>query len=665
MIVMGKKYHSQNLHAKRHKNKTAQNKSAGRNILEGIIQTTSRGIGFVTVTGREEDIRIEQGNLNTALEGDAVTVLLKHGKDGVTGEVVRIVQRAKTEFVGTVRDNKGNFILEPQSGRMYATVEIPKEKARESHDGDKVVVRITEWTDAKKNPRGEVTEILGPSGEHETEMKAIVRDKGLAIGFPERVLGEAQDVKKNSSALLKTEIPKRRDFRGIPTFTIDPDDAKDFDDALSLRTLPNGNYEVGIHIADATFFVHEKGALDTEAAHRGTSIYLVDRTIPMFPETLSNDLCSLNEGEDKLTFSVILEMSPRGDILRRSFEKTVIHSNKRFTYAGAHAVVTSSNGPFARELKILDALAKNIRRERARRGVIEFEQDEIKFELDARGKPLRIFKKERLSTMKLIEDFMVLANNEVAKFMSGKDKNIERTFVYRVHALPDEDRMHELYELLRALGHAPRRKAGTGPITAHDINRILQDAEGKAHKNMVHMATLRAMAKAVYSTKNIGHFGLSLKHYTHFTSPIRRYPDIMVHRLLFRYLSGKPVPREELAKYEALSRYSTEMEIAAADAERASVKYKQAEYLASHVGKIFDGVITGITEHGIFVRENESFAEGIVRLRDMKDDYYVLDKTGMRLVGRKKRKTFSLGDAVRVRLKGVDIGKRLIDYELA
>jgi len=473
---------------------------------------------------------------------------------------------------------------------------------------------------------------------------------------------EAQLLEERSTHLLTQEAGRRRDFRGIPTFTIDPDDAKDFDDALSVQKLPNGNFEVGIHIADVTFFVSEHSPLDQEAARRGTSVYLVDRTIPMLPLALSSDLCSLNPNEDKLTFSAVLELSPDGKIHKRWFGKTITRSKKRFTYEEAQKVLDTKRGPFFKELYQLSTLARKLRTKRFDAGAIAFEQEEVKFTLDKSGRPTRIFKKKRLETHKLIEDFMILANSEVARLFAEHDRNVEQTFIYRVHPLPEVDKIQELANLLQVLGyHRPKKHE---QLTAKDLPKLLKEVEGEAHERIVQAAVIRAMAKAIYTTKNIGHFGLSLKHYTHFTSPIRRYPDIMVHRLLSRYLRGKPVPREAWSEYEALSRYATQMEITANEAEWDSIKYKQAEYMSERIGKSYEGVITGLIDRGIFVRENETLSEGMVRLRDIKDDYYVLDERTFSIVGKRKKRKYSLGDKVKIKVLRVNIEKRLIDYGL-
>lgn len=629
--------------------------------INGIIRVIGRGIGFIEDQSGEE-IKIENQNLNTALHGDHVRVKIKYIRGEKSGIVTEILTRTKINFVGVVQKVGDTYIVDPQDRRMYTSFIIPDAYRNEAVIGEKVFVNLKEWNSGKERPIGEIIQRIGKAGVHETEMRSIILDKGFDLTFPKHIEREAQAIKEKYPAIFNEELKKRRDLREVPTFTIDPDTAKDFDDALSIQRLPNGNFEVGIHIADVSFFIPEKSALDIEASRRGTSIYLVDRTIPMLPHILSDDICSLNENEDKLTFSIILEITATGEVRTRSFERTIIRSKKRFTYEEAQEVLDSGNGTFAEELRALDAISLELRKKRIEKGAIEFESNEVKFELDETGNPIRVYKKERIETNKLIEDFMILANNEVAYFMTKKDKNVQQTFIYRVHDVPDKDKMNELLNLLGALGYKiPRKK---GEFTTRDINNILKKVAGEVHENLVQMATLQSMTKAIYSTKNTGHFGLSLKHYTHFTSPIRRYPDIMVHRLLFLYLSGKKVPKKDLGHYEALSRYSTQMEIAAAEAERASIKFKQTQFMSAHIGEIFDGVITGLIESGMFVREDKSMAEGMVRLRDLKDDYYMLDKTGFAMVGKKKKKKYLLGDKVKVKLTSVDIDKRLIDFEL-
>lgn len=645
---------------------TEKNKVVQKKYIDGIIMVTARGGGFVE-SGDDAlgEIKIEPGFIGATFNGDTVRVLVypTKDKDGRTiGEVAEMLSRAKETFVGTIRKEEHVYFLKPQNSRIHVEFIIPDEHINGARSGEKVIIRLLKWDDPKKNPLGEVTEVIGKAGVHDTEMKAIVRDRGFEIAFPEEVERAAEKVKREYERHFQEEEKTRRDFRRVMTFTIDPEDAKDFDDALSFKRISKDTIEVGIHIADVSFFVKEGGILDTEAAKRGTSVYLVDRTIPMLPEVLSNNLASLVPDLDRLVFSAVFEMDMNGEVKKRWFGRSIICSAKRFTYATAQEVLNKKEGKFADALLTLDAIALKLREGRAAEGALTFGQDEVKFELDARGVPIRVYKKERLETMKLIEDFMILANSEVAVFASGKDKSLEKMFIYRVHDVPNEDRVFELLRMLTALGYKVPKKREH--ISKDTLNTLLK-AVKEEHRQLVETAAVQSMAKAIYSTRNIGHFGLSLKHYTHFTSPIRRYPDLAVHRLLALYLAGKTVPEEDLRVYEAVSRLSSQLEVAAQDAERASIKLKQAEYMSRYVGSIREGVITGLTERGIFVRENETLAEGMLHLRDLKDDYYVLDDTSFRITGTKRKKTYTIGDPIRIKIKNVDLERRLIDYALA
>ncbi|MBI1999120.1 MAG: ribonuclease R [Parcubacteria group bacterium] len=646
-----------------HKKKPASRR-ARELSADGTLRIGRNGIGYFRGDGAEEEIEIDPAYLNTALHGDRVRVRLDPvRREPQTGEVAAILSRAKERFVGTLKKENGVLFIDPDDRRMYTDIIIPEGKNKNARVGTKVVGKIGAWDDPKKNPVGEVARVLGAVGNNEVEMEAIVLDRGFASTFPEAAERAAQSLKRDAPRMFKTEEAMRRDLRAHTVFTIDPEDAKDFDDALSVRALPNGRFEVGVHIADPTFYVPRGSVLDREAALRGTSVYLVDRTIPMLPEVLSNDLCSLNPDEDKLSFSAIFELTADAAVTERWFGKTIIRSSKRFSYEEAQEALDSRRGPYVEQLLTLNRLSRALAKKRTDAGAIEFDQREVRFKLDSRGVPIGVYEKRRLATHKLIEQFMVLANNEVAHFMSTRDKKIDETFVYRVHDIPNEERMNEIVNLMHALGYdVPRGKTRW---SARDVNALLQMAKGKAHEDIVELATIQAMAKAVYSTKNIGHFGLSLSHYTHFTSPIRRYPDMMAHRLLARYLAGARVPAGDLHEYEALSRYATEREIAAQDAERASQKFKHAEYMAKRVGTTYDGTITGFTEKGMFVRTEETLSEGMVRFRDIKDDYYMLDETTFSVVGQKKKRKFSLGDKVKIRVKNVNVEKRLIDFEFA
>ncbi len=643
------------------------NKEQNKKYIDGVIMVTARGGGFVESGDEAQgEIKIEPGLLGTTFHGDTVRVLVHATKDGAgrtTGEVVEVLSRARETFVGTVRKEEGVYFLKPQNIKIHVDFIIPEKQLNGAHEGEKAIVRLVAWTDPQKNPIGEIIEVLGKAGVHETEMRAIVRDKGFSLDIPDEVEKEARRIEKEYPLRFKEEERTRRDFRGIPTFTIDPDDAKDFDDALSFKEISRDLFEIGVHIADVSFFVEEGSVLDKEAAERGTSIYLVDRTIPMLPEILSNDLASLVPGKDRLAFSAVFQITREGIVKERWFGRSIIRSTKRFTYRTAQDALDGDESPHHEELFLIDTIAKKFRAKRIAEGALTFDQEEIKFELDAGGKPTRIYKKERLETNKLIEDFMILANVEVATFVSKKDELLEKTFIYRVHDVPKEDRLKELVRMLRAIGYkVPKREED---MDQKAINKLFEMI-GAEHRQLVETAAIQSMAKAIYSTKNIGHFGLSLRYYTHFTSPIRRYPDLVVHRLLARYLSGKTLPKEEdFKKYEAISRLSSQLEVAAADAERSSIKYKQAEYLANYIGGIREGIITGLTERGIFVRENETFAEGMIHLRDLKDDYYLLDDTSFRITGRKRKKTYTIGANLRIKIMKVDVERRLIDYTLA
>jgi len=634
---------------------------------EGSLRVTAKGVGYVQTEDLEESIKIDPSNINTGLHHDRVKVVLLPRANGepLTGKITEILLRNKTKFVGTVFKGNGVTSIVPDDTKMYTNIIIPEEKATELNVGDKIYVRIASWDDPKKSPTGEVVTVIGKKGLNDVEMKSIVLEKGLSPEFPKRVAEAAEKIKKEISA---EEIAKRRDMRGVTTFTIDPADAKDFDDALSYQELENGDIEIGIHIADVTHYVHPGDVIDKEAAERATSIYLVDRTIPMLPENLSNGLCSLNANEDKLTFSAVFTFSAkaldekRAEIIDQWFGRTVIHSNKRFTYEDAQEVLDVGQGEYFHELSVLNKLGKILEKKRHENGAISFESEEVKFKLDEFGKPLGVYIKERQDTNKLIEDFMLLANRKVAEFIGKKDKNVEKTFVYRVHDLPNKDKIAELSAFLKTIGH--ELKSGPDGTTSKNINEMLREVQGTAEEGLIQTAAVRSMAKAVYTTKNIGHFGLSFSHYTHFTSPIRRYPDMVVHRLLARYLAGEKIAKEEIERFEAISRYSSEMEGAAAGAERGSIKYKQVEYMLDKVGKEFDGQISGVTDWGIYVEDKETKAEGLIHVKNLPGDFYSLDPKKYAVIGEKTKRQFRLGDPIRFKLKSADLDKRMLDFVL-
>ena len=656
---------------------SAKRKTPNQGPVRGIISITSKGTGYVSVEGCDEDILIEAENLNTALNKDEVEVKVLPSVSRApsrspratgrgnqpTGIVLKILRRAKTNFVGVLQKDGARWVLAPDDWRFYTKILItnPSEKTRE---GLKALATITRFDDPKKYPEGTLLKIIGEKGLHDVEMQSIVLEKGFATEFPPEVEREAEAVEKRETPIPAAEITKRRDFRNTLTFTIDPVDAKDFDDAISFRKLPNGNFEIGVHIADVSHYVREGTALDGEGRARGFSVYLVDRTIPMLPEALSNDLCSLKPNEDKLTFSAVFEIDARARIVSQWFGKTIIHSVKRFTYEAAQKILDEKYGEHAEELKTLNSLAEIMRAEKFKKGAIDFEQDEIRFELDATGVPIRIFKKERLATHKLVEEFMLLANKEVAEFMEKKRTGAGKAkpFIYRIHDVPDAERIAALGIFVKALGHDLPIKQGV--VKAKDLQALFKKIEGHAEEGLIKTAAVRSMAKAVYSTKNIGHFGLAFSSYTHFTSPIRRYADLLVHRILFKELSGVPIPDTEWQSYQKIADENSEQEIAAADAERTSKKYKQVEYMEKMIGKEFDGLISGVTEWGMYVEEKETRCEGMVKLRDLGGDFFVLDQKNYAIVGTRTKKKFTLGDTVRFRVIGADRERKTLDYKL-
>jgi ribonuclease R len=553
---------------------------------------------------------------------------------------------------------------------MYVDIFIPYSETENIPENSKVLAEITDWGNPsqKKNPAGKIIKIIGQVGKNDTEMQSIVLEKGFRIDFPADVVNEAEKIKTEYESGFKEEASKRRDLRGTTTFTIDPADAKDFDDAISFLPLSDGTYEIGVHIADVSYFVRPGSALDREAKKRGLSVYLVDRTIPMLPEVLSNDLCSLNPEEDKFTFSAIFKVNGNGDVLDEWFGRTTIHSNKRFTYEEAQETI-NNGGKWQNELRKLNEIAKNLEKKKYLGGAINFETEEVRFELDSDGRPIRVYKKERLDTHKLVEEYMLLANRSVARhiFMSQNsgrgpqgNSGSRKHSVYRIHGKPDPERIEELSVFLKALGFDLRNK--DGKVTSRDINNLLKQVAGTQNEELIKTATIRSMAKAVYSTKNIGHFGLAFQYYTHFTSPIRRYPDLLVHRFLERELSGGQVEQNEYEKFESICLESSDLEKRAAEAERASIKYKQVEYMRDHVGKTFQGIITGVTDWGIYIEEKETKCEGMVRLRDLSDDYYVLDEKNYTLRGEKNGRKFRLGDEVAFQVVSADLEKRTLDY---
>ncbi len=642
-----------------------------KQTIKGIISTIAKGAGFIDDPDPKKDsIYIEPGFLNTALNGDTVEVALKEvssrGRKEVQGEVVRVIERAKTAYVGVVAFDGSTCQIIPDDKKMYVRIDIPSKDALNLTKDDKAYVKLLPWTDPKKNPEGEVLKVLGKKGENDVEMESIVLDKGFAIGFPREVEEEATQIGLTQKKIPPEEIAKRRDIRDTLTFTIDPHDAKDFDDAISFKELPGGLYEIGVHIADVSHYVREGTALDKEAVKRGCSIYLVDRTIPMLPEILSNDICSLNPNEDKLSFSTIFVMNDEARIKERWFGKTIMNSDHRFTYETAQAVIDGKTEPGHEHREVLTTLnkiAKVLQKDKFLEGAIEFEQDEIKFKLDEKGRPIGVYVKERLDTHKLVEEFMLLANREVAKFIfdSIKKKGTRDTgSIYRIHDTPDKEKIAELKSFVEALGYELPGKAGD--VAAKDINHLLDQIEGTPHESLIRTATIRSMQKAIYSTRNIGHFGLAFDFYTHFTSPIRRYPDLLVHRILMKHLHNEPFRDTEVNTFQKIADASTQREIDAADAERSSKKLKQVEYMSTKIGKTFQGMISGVSKWGIYAEEMESRSEGMISFDNLGKDYWVFDRKNYSIVGERTKKKYTLGDKIRFKVVAADLDKKMLDY---
>ncbi|MDD5069017.1 MAG: ribonuclease R [Candidatus Pacebacteria bacterium] len=640
-------------------------------LLMGSIFVTAKGVGYAEIQGAPEsaeDIEIAPEHLNTALNNDEVEIGLFPLAPGKrqTGKVVRIIKRAKNTFVGTIHINKNTVFLIPDDKKVYKDIYITDTGTdKRMKNKMKAQVEITEWTDPERNPKGKIIKIIGKKGDNDAEMHSIVLEKGFDTDFPPEVEAEAEHIERTEKPIPQAEIAKRKDFRHTLTFTIDPVDAKDFDDAISYKPLEDGNAEIGVHIADVSHYVREGTALDREAVKRGFSVYLVDRTIPMLPEVLSNDICSLNPREDKLTFSAVFIIDKNAKVKSSWFGKTIINSDKRWSYEEAQERINQGSGEYAKELIELNRLAKIMQKEKFSAGAIDFEQTEVKFELDETGKPIRVYKKERLDTHKLVEEYMLLANRGVAEFISKAYKAEGKTnaaMIYRIHDLPNAEKIKDLAVFIKALGYELEEK--NGEIHSKDLTKLLTSIEGKPEAGLIRTAAIRSMAKAVYSTQNVGHFGLAFKYYTHFTSPIRRYADLMVHRLLARHLNKEPIQSGEIARYQSLATKNTEREISAAEAERASIKYKQVEFMQDKVGQVFDGIISGVTEWGIYIEEKDTRCEGMIRLRDLTDDYYKLDQKNYTLVGEKKHKKYRLGDSVKFRVMKADLEAKTLDFAL-
>ena len=634
-----------------------------RQTLEGMVDMTSSGALYVIVEGLDKDVYVSASRAGHALHGDRVKVAItRSGRDGnPEGEVVEIVERSPKKYVGVVEKSENFAFVKIDSRKMAHDIFIPERNLHKARQGEKVLVKIVGWPDTMKNPEGEVVDVLGTPGDNNTEMHAILAEFDLPYSYPEEVAAAAERI---ADDLTPKEFGKRRDMRSVATFTIDPADAKDFDDALSFRHLANGNIEVGVHIADVTHYVRpDDDLIEAEAQERATSVYLVDRTVPMLPERLSNELCSLRPHEEKLCFSAIFELNEEAEVQHEWFGRTVIYSDQRFSYQQAQDVIESGKGNMVDEILSLNTLAQKLRAARFRNGSINFDREEAKFDLDENGKPLRVYFKQMKESNQLIEEFMLLANRKVAEFIGRKRKgeqNSERTFVYRIHDKPNVDKMAQFRSFITRFGY--QMKAQSDKAVAREINRLMQKIHGKKEENIISTLAIRSMAKATYSTDNIGHYGLAFDYYTHFTSPIRRYPDMMVHRLLAHYLAGGK--SEDKEYYERQCEHSSAMEVRAAEAERASIKYKMVEFMLDKIDKEFDGTISGVTEWGIYVELNETKIEGMVALRDMTDDFYLFDEENFAVRGRDHKRSFALGDEVRIRVVRADLQRKQLDFEM-
>ncbi|WP_370088429.1 ribonuclease R [Ekhidna sp.] len=637
--------------------------NAETEYIQGKVDHVNPNFAYILTPEGDDDIWVKTQDLNFAIHGDLVNVILtKPANKGFRpeGKVVNILNRERDEFVGRIEVSQKFSFVVPDSRHIHFDIMVYPEKIGKAKPNDKVLVKIDKWHDAKnRSPLGTVTEVLGQAGENEAEIHSIMAEFGLPFRFTKKIEKAADQI---SDLITEEEIKKRRDFRDITTFTVDPHDAKDFDDALSIKEIGDGKYEIGIHIADVSHYVEEGSELDKEAVDRATSVYLVDRTIPMLPERLSNGLCSLRPNEEKLTFSAVFDIDSKGVVSKKWFGRTIINSNRRFTYEEAQERIEGLDSDFTKEIVTLNNIAKQLRKKRFQQGAVNFETVEVKFRLDEKGKPLEVIPKERKDAHKMIEEFMLLANKEVATHIyKWKEKGKEegsKTFVYRVHDDPDPEKLSTFASFAARFGH----KVDTGGSISHGLNKLMENIEGKPEQNVLESLAIRSMAKAKYTTDPRGHFGLAFEHYTHFTSPIRRYPDVMVHRLLEHYLQGgKNVGNEE---YEPLCMHSSEREKRAADAERASIKYKQVEFMETMLGQEFEGIVSGVTEWGIFVEIIQTKCEGMIRMTDLDDDFYEFDEKQMRVIGRNNKRIITLGDKLNVLVAKTDIDRRTIDLEL-
>ncbi len=622
----------------------------------GVVEMQPQGFAYVNSEEVDRPVLVSSRNLKHAMEGDKVRIRMyaRRKKHDLEGEVLEILERAKSIFVGTVQTSR-NFAFLLPAGKVAFDIFIPQEKMNGAKNGQKAIAEIVEWPENARSPFGRIIEVLGDAGDNDAEMHAILAEFELPHKFPVNVDKAAEKIPLE---VPLEEIKKRRDMREATTFTIDPADAKDFDDALSLRKLENGNWEVGVHIADVTHYVVPNSIIEQEAQNRATSVYLVDRVVPMLPERLSNGVCSLRPNEEKLCFSAIFELNDSADVVKQWFGKTVIVSDRRFAYEDAQEVIETGKGELSEEILKLNDLAIKLRNKRFKKGSIAFERVEIKFNLDEKGKSLSVYFKEAKEANKLIEEFMLLANKRVAEFIGKKEESkTPKTFIYRIHDKPDPDKLANFNSFIQRFGYGIQMTSAK--TISSSLNNLLNNVKGKKEQNLVETLAIRTMAKAAYSTRNIGHYGLSFEYYSHFTSPIRRYPDMMAHRLLAKYLEGGRSANEQ--KFEDLCKHSSDMEARAANAERASIKYKQVEFMQGHIGKIYPGVISGVTDFGIFI-ELENKIEGMIPIRELDDDFYIFDEKNYALVGRHSNKTYQLGDELTVKVWKTNLEKKQLDF---